>query len=163
MQVSYTVDMTAALKSLDSMAHPKNIAVALYVGAVYLQSKVSPYPPAVAHPKQPFTSDKQRRYVIMALRKGIIEIPYRRGQSPGSQDLGQRWRIDRSTDGMVCTLRNTARYSRYVVGPNRLQSAYMRGLGWRSQETVMSKEHDAVAAKIVAQLRKTVMRKTVKG
>src|SRR3990172_3875998 len=29
MQVSYTVDMTAALKSLDSMAHPKNIAVAL--------------------------------------------------------------------------------------------------------------------------------------
>src|SRR3990167_8825838 len=101
MQVSYTVDMTAALKSLDSMAHPKNIAVALYVGAVYLQSKVSPYPPAVAHPKQPFTSDKQRRYVIMALRKGIIEIPYRRGQPRGSQVLARRGRTARPPEGRV--------------------------------------------------------------
>lgn len=91
------------------------------------------YPINTAGAPQPFKSDKSRRYFFAALRRGEIEVPYRRGQSPGSETYAKRWYVEVS--GLTATIGNNASYARYLSHETE-QSGYMAARGWRKLKEV---------------------------
>ena len=95
--------------------------------AAAIQHVIAPYPPVSRRP-QPFKSVRQRRGFFAALRRGRIEVPYRRGRSPGSETLGRRWNIRPLSFGAV--LENRARYAGLVHGKKGRQAAYHARTGW---------------------------------
>ena len=80
-------------------------------------------PPPPARGSNRFVSEKQRRYVMAAIREGKIEVPYRRGSSPGSQRMSRSYRLVRAPNTVF--LSNSASYANYVVGEE--QSPIHRG------------------------------------
>ena len=60
-------------------------------GVEIVRSGLAAYPPRRLGAKVTFSSDKQRKGFFAALRSGKIEVPYRRGVSPGSETLGKSW------------------------------------------------------------------------
>lgn len=76
---------------------------------------------------EPFQSDKQRRWFFAALRNKKIEVPYRRGQSPGSEKSEQKWYA--KSEGYNTKIGNIASYAMYLHGDE--QSKYMVRKGWR--------------------------------
>ena len=85
------------------------------------------YPPGGPGAPQPFKSEKSRRYFFYALKAGLIEVPYRRGQSPGSERYGTQFYV--KTEGYTTEIGNRASYAWLLGGEN--QSAYMAARGWR--------------------------------
>lgn len=75
-------------------------------------------------------TDKQRRYFFWALKQGMIEVPYRRGQSPGSEKFGTKWTVQ--TKGFSTEIGNNASYASLLSGGEGEQSKYMAARGWRS-------------------------------
>jgi hypothetical protein len=80
-------------------------------------------PPPPARGSNRFVSEKQRRYVMAAIREGKIEVPYKRGSSPGSQRMSRSYRLVRAPNTVF--LSNSATYVNYVVGEE--QSRIHRG------------------------------------
>lgn len=68
-----------------------------------------------------FVSDRQRRYVMAALRRGVIVIPYRRGSAKtnGSEFLNQSYSVTLAGD--TAYLESSASYAPYVVGDEQAQ------------------------------------------
>lgn len=94
------------------------------------QDRIAKYPPP-SRKKMTFVSDRQRRGFFARLRSGEIEVPYRRGTSPGSETLGRRWHIrPHGTIGHVLT--NDASYAGLVHGATE-QAAYHKG-NWKTDE-----------------------------
>src|SRR5688572_14895075 len=73
--------------------------IGLLAGANYLKGKWAVYPPVRRRKVAHMWSDKQRRGFFAKLKAGEIEVPYRRGQSPGSQRLAQRFATSVASDG----------------------------------------------------------------
>lgn len=94
------------------------------------QDRIAAYPP-VRRRKVTFASDKQRRGFFARLRSGAIEVPYRRGTSPGSETLGRRWHI-RPSGSIAHVLTNDASYAPLVHGADD-QAAYHKG-NWKTDE-----------------------------
>ena len=136
----FTVDDTAVrhlLAQLSSDEQWTEVAVQI---AQEAQALVSPYPP-VRRQRQPFVSEKQRRWFFWALANGIIEVPYRRGLSPGSEDMINRWAITPQRPG--ATLSNEATYASYVIGAKSDQQArYHRG-NWKSTDEMVKAIDDS--------------------
>jgi hypothetical protein len=88
--------------------------------------RMSDYPPE-RHGKHKFKSDKERRGFFYYLRRGLIEVPYRRGQSPRSERLGKKWVVTRLTGGHWLVY-NTASYAPLVHG--RKRTRYHKRTGW---------------------------------
>lgn len=119
----------------------------LMAGAVYLQRKVATYPPRKRPTRKSvygrtFESDKQRYWFFGALAKGKIDVPYRRGISPGSQTLGKRWTVA-SQSPLVVVLGNNASYGPLVQSLQD-QTLYMRAVGWVPIETTLEREESNV-------------------
>ena len=85
------------------------------------------YPPG-NHGPRPFVSDKQRRYFFWALKQGIIEVPYRRGQSPRSEKYGTQSYIEPRGYNRTA-IGDRASYADILTGDK--QSPYMAAGGWR--------------------------------
>lgn len=94
------------------------------------QDRIAQYP-GVRRKKQPFVSDKQRRAFFAKLKDGEIEVPYRRGSSPGSETLGRRWHI-RPDGELSHILTNDASYAPLVHSESD-QAAYHKG-NWKTDE-----------------------------
>lgn len=94
------------------------------------QDRIAPYP-GVRRRKVTFLSDKQRRAFFARLRNGEIEVPYRRGTSPGSETLGRRWHI-RASGQIGHVLTNDASYAPLVHGKDD-QATYHKG-NWKTDE-----------------------------
>lgn len=107
----------------------------------HLRSAVRQVPPVSRRP-QPFTSDAQRRGFFARLRAGEIEVPYRRGISPNSEDMPNRWGVDIQDGGMTGVLGNTASYSPLVQG--KRQAMYHRITGWKTVEQIGQEEAGTV-------------------
>lgn len=108
--------------------------------ALYLRGKVSEYP-RTRRRKMVFRSARQRRAFFAMLRSGDIEVPYRRGMSPGSETLGRRWAVERSNSGLTATVGNNVKYAQYVVGER--QASYHKG-NWVKTGDVVKRETPAV-------------------
>lgn len=79
-----------------------------------------PRPPVRGSMK--YKSEKQRRFVMAAIKRGDINVPYIRGKGNRlnpSRDLNQSYRID--TIGTDAILMSSAPYAKYVVGDSQAE------------------------------------------
>lgn len=144
--------MTAAIElrglepviaDLERLRKLQFVNAVLMAGAVYLQRKVATYPPKKRPTRasvygRTFKTVRQRKFFFAALADGKIDVPYRRGISPGSQTLGKRWTVA-SQSPFVVVLGNNATYARLVQSLQD-QSLYMRAVGWVPVETIIERE-----------------------
>ncbi len=118
------------------------VSSGIMAAALEVKGAAAEYPPdELAHRPQPFVSDRQRRYFFAALRRGEIEVPYRRGFSPGSESLGRRWTIKTTDRGLTGVIGNNASYARYVQGAG-FQTAYHAETGWKTDEQVAREKRE---------------------
>ena len=73
-------------------------------------------PPYAGEPPMEWVSEKQRRFVLWAIRTGKIKVPYHRTGA-----YGWNWRVKRdrsvaASEGVVYQLYNTVKYSKFVGG-----------------------------------------------
>ena len=101
----------------------------------------SNYPPRKYLP-QPFKTDKSRRFFFAALKDGRIQVPYRRGQKPMSEDLGLSWTIKARKGGLQQVVGNNVSYGPLVQGDE--QSGYMKAIGWKNTDQIAKAESAAV-------------------
>lgn len=136
MSVSIVSDADKQLKVLSELAQlsdPKVLSAALFVGGNKLKSIMAEYPPVNRRP-QPFKTAKSRRYFFWALKQGIIQVPYVRGRSPGSEDMKHRWIVRQTGEGVEVA--NNASYVHMVHDVNE-QVQYHKEGGWRTDKDVM--------------------------
>jgi hypothetical protein len=84
-------------------------------------------------------SDKAKRMragFFAKLKSGEIEVPYRRGASPGSEKLGARWAISTQNQGWRAVIGNNASYAK-LVQDSAKQTGYHRGTGWITTNQVV--------------------------
>ena len=139
--IKITVDLGKVPIVIRKVQRNKIISRAGKAILLNLRSKVAVYPPVSRRPQAGQWSDAERRAFFAKLRAGEIEVPYRRGLSPGSESLGKRWQIKGS--GKNQSLSNNASYSSLVQG--RKQIPYHKGTGWKTIEAVIDSERRANA------------------
>ncbi len=115
---------------------------AIAEGANHIKEVIAVYPPRSSRPQPPKTF-KQRVFLIWAIANRIIDFPYRRGISPGSQALGRRWTVEFRDDGLTGVVGNNARYAE-VVHDWQKQSHYHQQTGWKTDRDVVEQEARAV-------------------
>lgn len=136
MSVEFIAPNLSALTQIVLMASDRGRATlrrATMAGALVALSHIKPYPEKNRPSRssvygQTWQSAKQRRYFFFALRKGIIQVPYRRGLSPGSQRLGRSWTAKQVDDTSVAIGTNVT-YARMVKDEGQ-QTRYMKAVGW---------------------------------
>jgi hypothetical protein len=122
----------------------KPFKLGLKEGAIHLKGKFASYPKVSRRP-QPFVSDKQRRGFFYHLNKGNIEVPYRRGMSPGSKRLGQSWTVQERQGGLQQVIGTAVSYAKLVQDKEE-QTAYHKVTGWKTvQQTIKEKTKEVVA------------------
>ena len=127
-----------AIRKCNAIGSLDIVKAGLKAAGVHVKGKLAQYPPRKYLP-QPFKTDKQRRFFFAALRDGRIEVPYRRGQSPGSEDLGQKWTVKDRKGGLQVVVGNNVSYGPYVQDPAS-QSGYMKAVGWKDTDQVAQEE-----------------------
>ncbi len=144
--LSIKIDVKDALKALDSLDDPRLPArIAGRVAREVVLPRLMQYPPKSGK-KQPFVSDKSRKYFFAALKTGAINVPYRR-----SGDLGRMWAQQPDSDGM--TLTSGMPYSEMVLGPR--QAAYFKGT-WPTTEQIARACEPEAALAATAELVETI-------
>lgn len=123
------------------------VRAAIRGAGLHVKGQIAKYPAkhGSGRPMQ-WVSVKQRAAVMAMIRRGEIEVPYRRGKSPGSESLGRRWTIDEQDDGLTAIVGNNASYGPYVQGEQ--QSAYHREGGWKTTDQVSEEERPYVVGQI---------------
>lgn len=148
--------LLAKLKSLEEL---KPVTGALLAGGAHVAGKFKEYPGQTRLTREavygtPFKSEKQRRYFFAALARGEIEVPYRRGSSPGSRNMKQGWTVQALTPLSV-EIGNNAPYAQIVHGAGR-QSRFMAALGWRTDKQIVDAERATVAGYVQAVIRREI-------
>jgi len=96
-----------------------------------------------------FASDKSRRFFFAALREGKIDVPYRRGVSPGSERLGTRWHVEKH-GRTGAAVGNPVSYAPYVHSPGG-QTSMMAAIGWPTTEDIRDKVESGGRIKRIVQ------------
>ena len=120
------IDASSAQRALAALTdRDLRSDVAQLVANEVVRPALAKYPPPSGK-KQPFKTDKSRRFFFAALEDGKIKVPY-----PRSGNLGGDWVGAPFGDGWVLT--SGREYSEMVLGPN--QAAYFKGT-WPTTEMV---------------------------
>jgi len=140
--------LESLMGKIENLSQVRMIAAGIKAAALHIKGKIATYPPVKRLTRasvygSSFQTDKQRRYFFYALAKGKIEVPYRRGESPGSRTLGRRWTIATSNNGLTAIVGNNAPYGPLVQAKDR-QTLYHKAVGWQTDEDVVEKERGAV-------------------
>lgn len=98
-----------------------------------------PGPPTAARKPFIFVSAKQRRYVMAAIKTGLIKVPYRR-----TNDMVRRMntRVERESHGVKGYIGTATPYAPWVISsdetPSGLgpQARYHQGTWWTLQDVV---------------------------
>lgn len=136
-----TVDLGKVPTVLRKIQQKKVVKRAGKVILVHLRSKLAVYPPVSRRPQAGNWTDVERRAFWAKLKAGEIEVPYRRGLSPGSESLSKRWQIKSS--GTNSTMENNASYASLVQG--RKQIPYHKNTGWKTVEDTLDAERGQFA------------------
>jgi hypothetical protein len=124
------------IKKMDSLASMRRVKGAIFEAAEYLKDKVADYPHHVSRPNPLIRLDpKVRRGFFYHLNKGDIEVPYRRGSSPGSEKLGQSWNISTRNAGFTAIIGTGVSYAK-LVQESANQTSYHRRTGWITTKQV---------------------------
>jgi hypothetical protein len=126
------------LKKLGKLGPPV-YAPAIAESATHIKSVIATYPPRVLGRKQPPKTLRQRIFLINAIEEGLIEVPYRRGLSPGSEAMGRRWTIVFRDRGKTAIVGNNASYVSLVQG-HGTQSPFHEEGGWKTDRQVADQE-----------------------
>ena len=125
------------IAKIDSIAKMNKVKAAIGLVATDLKGKIAQYPPRSSRPNPLIRlNPRVRRGFFYHLKKGDIEVPYRRGQSPGSQKLGQSWNVQQSLSGWQATVGTSVSYAR-LVQDSANQTSYHRGTGWITTNQVV--------------------------
>ena len=139
---------------IDSLRKLKAVKDGLKAAGLHIKGKIAKYPrrkTVTIAQAGGWASDRQRRGFFAKLRSGEIEVPYRRGQSPGSQDLGQRWTIAERDGGLTVIVGNNTDYGPFVQDKNR-QTRMMKMKGWKTIQDVAEDETKEVVDLLQEQL-----------
>ena len=117
----------------------KTIQAALMGGAMTVTSIVSRYPP-IRTRKQPFKTDKSRRWFFANLRAGNIRVPYVR-----TANLGRKW-TQRAIRWNEVEVGNNTPYAPLVQDRNK-QSGYHEG-NWRTTDDIAEQDNMAVVNQV---------------
>ena len=130
-------------RKLKKLADMRSLVPSMEEAALHVKGKVSKYPQGNQHRPQEFKTDKSRRFFFWALKAGVIEVPYRRGQSPGSEDHGQSWTIKGMKNGLQQIVGSDTSYGELLQSEAK-QTSYHRQTGWRTVEDVTEQEEEKV-------------------
>lgn len=149
-----TLNMGGFDSKMAEMLRSDGLRRGLRAGALYLRGKLGRYPPVSRRRVAEFLTPRQLRFLHAASRAGDIEIPYRRGLSPGSERMGMRWDISASNGGLTQVIGNNTSYINLVQGDE--QSVYHRETGWQKIEDIVEDEDDNVFHIISGEVAKDV-------
>jgi hypothetical protein len=124
-----SIKIDPALSRLFSGGLTEAMSATTNAAAAIGQDRIARYPRPSR--KKMVMTDKQRRGFFARFHSGEIEVPYRRGSSPGSETLGRRWHI-RASGSINHVLTNDASYALLVHGAKD-QAAYHAG-NWQTDE-----------------------------
>lgn len=103
------------------------------------------YPPVPHGLKQPFKTDRQRRFFFAALRAGRLQVPYQR---TGTQGLRWLLRLNPAGQGLFSAeVYNDNPYRRWVQGYRREQAKIHAGR-WSSQEEIEQAAEQALPRRL---------------
>lgn len=103
-------------------------------------SELQVYPPP-SRKKFNFKSERQRRFVMAAIRTGMLRVPYYRRHSGGLAGSWRR-RVEERARGLVGIVASKISYGPYVMSPS-LQAEYHRGT-WPTTADVVKEVSDDV-------------------
>lgn len=111
---------------------------------IEIETWMKAYPSRKSRKPEPgkFKSEKQRRYVMAAIRRGEIKIPYVR-----TGKLGQAWtwKVTESANGLTGVVGNNINYARYVQ--NVTLQARMHQGNWRTDAQALTRFRPVVLAR----------------
>lgn len=122
------------IKRINTIAGMMRVKNAIATAAIELKGRVAEYPKVSRRPNWMLRGDSDKAKRMRAgffyrLNKGLIDVPYRRGASPGSERLGARWAISTQNQGWKAVIGNNASYAK-LVQDSADQTGYHRGTGW---------------------------------
>jgi len=145
------------VRKLDDLAKLTKVHAGMEAAALYLKGKIARYPArknvSIADAGG-WASDKQRRWFFWALNAGKIEVPYKRGSSPGSEDMANKWTTKYDKGKFEAVVGNNASYARFVMGDK--QTKMMKLRDWRTVETVASAETKRVQEYVIDAVRRAL-------
>jgi hypothetical protein len=139
-------------QKLTSLAGGRVARDSVEQAAQYIKYQAVIYP-GIRRQKQPFKTDKQRRFFFAALRDGTITVPYmRKGISGG---LASRWVIVKMDGGLGAGVVNDTPYGKFVMGNPPYQAKYHQG-NWKTEKDIADAAErpvlEIVTRNIVAEL-----------
>ena len=122
------------IQRLTRLEQMQRVRDAIYAASLFLKGKVAEYPTRSSRPNMMLRGNsakaqRMRRGFFYHLKHGNIEVPYRRGMSPNSEKLGQRWAVSMENRGWRGVVGNNASYAR-LVQDSQKQTSYHRHTGW---------------------------------
>lgn len=137
---------------LRNLSDLRGLRLGMEAAAQEAKADQSEYPPRSSRP-QPFVSDRQRRGFFYHLRRGNIEVPYRRGLSPNSERFAQRWTVRTERGGLRVVLGNNTSYAALLKVDGQ-QTDYHRKTGWQTIGAVNAanmKKYEQIVVKYARQ------------
>lgn len=136
------------IRKVETLQQMTAVQGALLEGGALVKTGMQQYPPQAHLSRkavygQSFQTDRQRKFFFYALKHGLIQVPYRRGQSPGSRNLKQQWSVIASNGGLTVEIGNVTPYGPLVQG-SELQTGFARATGWQTDKQVLDREGPAV-------------------
>jgi len=128
------------LKGLDRIMAKLNavrpeVGEAVQAVALEVKGDLAKYPRQRKGGRMQFKSGKQRTFVLAAIKSGLIEVPYRRGASPGSETLSKRWTIQAKDDDLTAVVGNNSSYGPFVQDEKK-QLPFHEITGWPTVQSV---------------------------
>lgn len=119
--MNINIDIQNASLGLVAKTKEMTTTVLTVLGSLTISEIVNNIPPPPAKGKMRYKSEKQRRFVMMMLSKGLITVPYKRdGRSPGSERLTKSMVVLKEVVGSVAVV-SSASYAQYVIGEKQAE------------------------------------------
>jgi hypothetical protein len=140
--------LDALMRKFGSAKVSETIHQATLKSVLYVHSQIPAYPPPPLPGSFEFVSDKQRRYVMWAIKAGTIQVPYRRRHSGG---IGGSITTKVSTLGrdMVGTIGTNMVYAPWVISDRAIgdrgpQARIHQGRWWTLQGVFKAAQNSIV-------------------
>jgi len=132
--------MSEALRKINVLLKKQAVVRGVQKAAVFVKGEIAEYPPVKRLSRrqvygETFASDKQRRFFFAALRDHKIDVPYRRGISPGSERHGQSWTVRPEKGGLRAVIGSDTSYGRRLQDAPKM-SLYAAAVGWKPVQEI---------------------------
>jgi hypothetical protein len=145
------------IRKLEKLGRLDKVHAGIRSAGMYIKGLMTVYPAQTHIPLSAvggFKTDKSRRYFFWALKKGIIDVPYRRGQSSGSEALGRKWTSKYNRNKFESVIGNNATYARLVMGGK--QTKMMKMIGWKTVDKVAKEETKKVGEMVFRAVKRAI-------